>query len=168
VGTAVHHLLETLDLARELAGQVSSRKPAVIEEAVAAVDPAATADAASRTGELLDRLAGSACLTRLSSVASGVAARELSLFARPDGDDGTSVVSGAVDLVYRDPDDGRLVVADYKTDLVASEAETAERIERYRPQLAIYARALEQALDLGYRPHTELWFIHPDRVVRLS
>jgi ATP-dependent exoDNAse (exonuclease V) beta subunit len=94
-------------------------------------------------------------------------ARELEVFREPDDDDGTSVISGAVDLVYTDPSDRRLVVADYKTDAVEDDAEIAERVERYRPQLETYARALEEALALEKRPSTELWFLHSDRIVRL-
>jgi len=77
-------------------------------------------------------------------------------------------VSGIIDLVYRDPGDGRLVVADFKTDALETDAEIEGRIEAYSSQLEIYARALEEALDLDYRPYTELWFLHPDQIVRLS
>ncbi len=105
---------------------------------------------------------------RLGQLAPAIVARELPVFLRPAEDNGTSVISGAVDLVYRDPEDGRLVIADYKTDRVESETEIAARVDRYQPQLAIYARALEEALGLEERPHTELWFLHADRIVRLS
>ena len=132
------------------------------------LDPAERREAIRRFDDLLDGLARGETLKRLSELAPMVIARELPVFLRPDYDDGTSVITGSVDLVYRDPDDGCLVIADYKTDTVGSDGEIAERVERYRPQLDTYARALEQALDLEDRPHTELWFIYADRVVRLS
>jgi ATP-dependent exoDNAse (exonuclease V) beta subunit len=77
------------------------------------------------------------------------------------------VVSGIVDLVYRDPDDGRLVVADYKTDALADQLALEERAQSYEPQVAAYARILRKALDLEEKPHTELWFLAADTIVRL-
>jgi ATP-dependent exoDNAse (exonuclease V) beta subunit len=56
--------------------------------------------------------------------------------------DGQTVLEGFVDLLYRD-DDG-LVIVDYKTDTVPVAA-IASRIRLYRPQIAAYARAVEDA-----------------------
>jgi len=167
VGTAAHHLLETLVLEGDLSTQVNARRRALIDEAVAGLRPDQARQAVERLESFLDRLSGGGSLRRLSELAPAIVARELSVFLQPDDGSGTSVISGAVDLVYRDPEDGRLVVADYKTDRVESETEIAGRVERYRPQLETYARALEEALDLDNRPHTELWFLRTDRIVRL-
>jgi len=167
VGTAVHHLLETLDPESDLAAQFTERRPGVIEGAVAGLAPNLASEATGRLEEMMDHLAQSGCLRRLVELAPAIVARELPIFLRPIGNSGTSVISGSVDLVYRDQGDGRLVIADYKTDRVESEAEITGRVERYRPQLETYARALEEALDLGYRPQTELWFLQADRIVRL-
>jgi len=168
VGTAVHHLLETLDLSNDLDPQIRARRETVIENAVSELDHTAIGEASRRLEELLDGLCRGALLDRLAELAPAVIARELPVFLRPTQDSGTSVISGTVDLVYRDPEDGRLVIADYKTDRVESDVEIAERVERYSPQLDIYARALEEALGLDHRPHTELWFVHSDRIDRLS
>ena len=56
------------------------------------------------------------------------------------GPDGTTVVEGIADLVYRDPDGG-LVIADYKTDVGVA----AHTLEAYWAQLAIYADLLRKA-----------------------
>ncbi|ETA04872.1 UvrD-helicase domain-containing protein [Gordonia alkanivorans] len=56
------------------------------------------------------------------------------------GPDGATVVEGIADLVYRD-DDGSLVIVDYKTDVGVS----AETLEAYWAQLAIYADLLRNA-----------------------
>jgi ATP-dependent helicase/nuclease subunit A len=167
VGTAVHRLLETLALSGDLADAVAERRSAVLREIAAGLRPEDAAVAEAHYNALVDSLPGSGCLRRLAELATAVAARELDIVALPEGDDGTSVVSGVADLLYTDLDDGQLVVADYKTDVVESDAEIETRIESYRPQLEIYARALETALDLDYRPRTELWFLHADRIVRL-
>ncbi len=166
VGTAIHHLLETLDLGNDLAGQVDARRPAVIEDAAGGLDADGVRSATAHLEGLLSRLGHSACMARLAELAPQVSARELEVFLKPSEDDGTSVISGAIDLVYTDPGDGRLVVADYKTDAVETETEIGERVERYRAQLETYARALKQALELDDVPHTELWFLHADRIVR--
>jgi ATP-dependent helicase/nuclease subunit A len=168
VGTAIHHLLEALDLSNDLEAQVLGRAEAVIAGAVSELDRAAEGEATQRLVRLIDGLCRGRLLERLAELAPVVVARELPVFLRPTDDDGTSVISGAVDLVYRDPENGRLVIADYKTDRVESDAGIAERVELYGPQLAIYATALEQAFDLDDATHTELWFLHADRIVRLS
>ena len=168
VGTAIHHLLESLDLTGDLAEQVLARRESSVEAAVAGLDPDTAVDAIARLEEMMDHLVQSECLRRLAELAPAIVARELPVFLRPTEMNGTSVISGAVDLVYRDPGDGRIVIADYKTDRVEGDAGIAGRVERYRPQLETYAQALEQALDLDEPPHTELWFLHPDRIVRLT
>ena len=77
-------------------------------------------------------------------------------------------VSGRVDLVYRDPDTGEVVVADYKTDDLTGEAECQARAELYRAQAELYGRALQEGLGLEHAPRLELWFLAADLVVELS
>ncbi len=57
---------------------------------------------------------------------------------------GDRVLEGYVDLLVRTPDG--LVIVDYKTDQWSGPVQTAERLERYRLQLAAYGAALESAL----------------------
>ena len=168
VGTAVHRLLEELDLDRDLAAQIEERRTRLEEVATVRLEPELRRTAVERLDAILAGLVGGRCLGRLAAIAKDIVARELDVLVPPADATGTSVISGAVDLVYTDSDDGCLVIADYKTDRVESEVAIADRVERYRPQLDIYARALEQALDLEVRPHTELWFLHADRIVRLT
>ena len=75
--------------------------------------------------------------------------------------------SGVVDLLYRDPQRDEWVVADYKTDAVAGDEELDGRASVYRPQVETYARILRDALDLDEEPHTELWFLVADKIIRL-
>ncbi len=94
-------------------------------------------------------------------------ARELAVLLPPGaGPEGpVGFVSGAIDLVYADPGTGALVIADYKTDDVATDAEVAERARAYAPQGEAYARALREALGLPAPPRFELWFVKSGRVV---
>jgi ATP-dependent exoDNAse (exonuclease V) beta subunit len=118
--------------------------------------------AAERTRSLLARLADGTLFRRFLSLGPRALARELPVLLPPD-DSAVGYVSGAVDLVYRD-ESGRLVVADYKTDRLEGESDLAERAAVYAPQEALYARALQEALGLDRPPHTELWFLWPDRL----
>jgi ATP-dependent exoDNAse (exonuclease V) beta subunit len=53
------------------------------------------------------------------------------------------LLEGFIDLLFEAPEG--LVVVDYKTDAVRSEAEVAAALDRYTPQGAAYAVALEEA-----------------------
>jgi ATP-dependent exoDNAse (exonuclease V) beta subunit len=77
-------------------------------------------------------------------------------------------VSGALDLLYRDPETGDLVVADYKTDRVEGDDELATQAEAYASQARLYARAVREALDLPEPPRAELWFLWAGRVVAVD
>ena len=58
---------------------------------------------------------------------------------------GHRVLEGYIDLLVR-TEEG-LVIVDYKTDQWSGPVQTAERIGRYRTQLAAYGAALEVTLD---------------------
>jgi ATP-dependent helicase/nuclease subunit A len=165
VGTALHRLLERLDLGAELADQIAASRQALGRSLMLSLPRHARAEAVERLDRLIDRLLSGSCLDRLGELNDRVVARELPLLLAPDGVSAVGAITGAADLVYRE--DGRLVVADFKTDPLESDDEIERRTERYRVQLELYARALEEALDLAEAPAMELWFLHADRIVRL-
>ncbi len=242
-GTAVHRVLERLDLLGDIAGQLAAVRPAIARHAATlapAVDPDAVAVRAATT---LARLASSPLLARLAAIAPHVVARELPVLlpplvvdsndlgsrpehaviarrpgppeadlatlsrggsgatprgkhSRPAGEDcfvglrpprsdggigrprtdrdpaaaeaPVAFIAGAIDLVYRDPSTGELVVVDYKTDDIANDDSLAEKVAQYRMQGAVYRRALQAALDLHEPPRFELWFLSAARVVPLE
>ena len=167
VGTIIHRMLEKIDPGGDLEAQLGQ----MLEETWAeldSLDEGAAAVAGSRLKEILDGLAGGRCLSVLASVAGTILGREIAIVAPPQEDLGpTGAITGFVDLVYRDPEDGRIVVADYKTDAVADEGAVAERVRVYEPQVRTYGLALREALGLDHEPHVELWFLAADRIVRL-
>jgi ATP-dependent exoDNAse (exonuclease V) beta subunit len=167
VGTAVHRMMEDLDLEDDLEPQISSWLERAATELEAALDGRVLADAVDRLRTVIASITAGKCLATLQSLAAFVVGREIAIVASPSEDRGPiGAVTGFVDLVYRDPGDGRLVVADYKTDHVEGD-EVDERTRVYEPQVRTYARALRDALDLDYEPHVELWFLAADRIVRL-
>jgi ATP-dependent helicase/nuclease subunit A len=168
IGSSIHGFLETVDLGSDLGEQIEESRDRMLSELVRGLDEERAQEAGAVFGDLLNRIASGSCLKRLSALASLVVSRELPVYGWEAIDDGPdAVISGIVDLVYHDPDDGRLVVADYKTDAVDDEAGLAERAGVYEPQVRTYAKILCDALELEQEPHTELWFLAADRIVRL-
>jgi ATP-dependent helicase/nuclease subunit A len=167
-GTILHRLLEELDLEQRLPDQLRAQGERAAAELGNLVGGEVSASARREMEKLVEQIAGGRCLVRLAEVGPRVVAREPAVIAEPDSDGGpVGAVTGFIDLVYRDPEDDRLVVADYKTDRVEGDEELAKRADIYRPQLETYARALRGALALDYEPRCELWFLRADEIVRL-
>lgn len=78
-------------------------------------------------------------------------------------DEGGIRTRGRIDVVFRE--DGRLFVADYKTD--RSDDLTLLRA-RYGARLALYARAVAAALDLDGPVEAEIWDLRRGRRISLS
>ena len=57
--------------------------------------------------------------------------------------DGTQILEGVIDVVYRL--DGRLWIADYKTDMIPAD-QLAARAAHYREQARLYAEAVRSCL----------------------
>ncbi len=126
LGSAVHRIMELCDLGDE--ASVASVAAAVAAELER---PDLSAEAAE-----LARACWHAAPVRAAAAGPGAVYRELPIGTLVDD----VVVSGAIDLVYRDGE--QWVVVDYKTDRVA-EPEVLR--ERYEPQGAAYALAVEAA-----------------------
>ena len=161
-GTAVHRVLEELRLegdVREDLVRASARLSDWVDVLVPASQRAATLASAR---EALERFARGPLLDRFVALRDAVIARELPLLipADPEGEGPVGFVSGAIDLLYRDPANGEFVIADYKTDRVEKDEALAERARRYEGQAAHYRRAIQQALALPQPPRFELWFLY--------
>ncbi len=149
IGSAVHAVLQHVDLDDPTGSDVPAltRWQAGVE---GVSDSAGLVEAkvrAALASPLVRRAVASGNLRREVHVAAPVAALV--------GDDAAiDLFEGFVDLLFDDGDG--LVVVDYKTDDVPSEAAVAAALDRYAPQGAAYAVALEAATG---RPVTEVHFL---------
>ena len=115
---------------------------------------------------LLAGLVGSRALDRLAAIAGRIVAREMPILLAGDETEGpVGAVVGTIDLLYRDPGTGAFVVADYKTDRVADDAELEDRARTYAAQGEVYLKAVRRALGAEPEPRFELWFLHADRIL---
>ena len=164
VGSAVHRVLESADLADPAAGAGESLRAALTGLA----GPDEIDEAATRAGELLERLAATPLAARFAAAAPHVLGREVPVLLPPQegGEGPVGCLAGVVDLLLRDPATGAVVVVDFKTDRVEVGAELERRAAAYALQGRVYARAVQGALALPLPPRVELWFLWPG-VVKL-
>ncbi|HZQ29113.1 MAG TPA: UvrD-helicase domain-containing protein [Acidimicrobiales bacterium] len=138
IGRAVHAVLQAADL-------TTGRDVTALARAAAAAE-----NVDERAAEV-ERLARAALAS--SAVAQAVSSRhwrELYVGV-PVGD---TLLEGFVDLLYESPEG--LVVVDYKTDALRSDAEIDRALDRYRWQGGAYALALERSLG---RPVARCTFV---------
>lgn len=130
IGRAVHATLQVLDLADPVDLDGQAARQAELE---------AVPEAAETVAAMVRSALGSA------AVRAAIAARHHKevYVAAPVGD---RVVEGYVDLLVEGPDG--LVVIDYKTDAVRSEADVEAKLASYELQGATYAVALEASTGL--------------------
>jgi len=166
VGTAIHGLLERLHVgAAEPDAEWERRRSGMQAALERSLPPECLPDARQRADELLDRLRGGDLWRRLREIAPRVIARELPVLVEPEAEAGpVGAGVGAIDLVYRDPEGGAVVV-DFKTDSIDGARGLAERVEHHRTQANAYRRAVESVLGPA---RLELWFLDADRVVPLD
>jgi ATP-dependent exoDNAse (exonuclease V) beta subunit len=145
IGRAVHAVLQTVDLATGawLADAVAAQ---VLAEGVTGY--------ADVVGQLVRSALDSQVVVRAAARAHW---RETYVGTTLPSTGGDRVVEGIVDLLYRD-DDG-LVLVDYKTDAVPVAA-LPSRVDFYRPQMAVYATAIEAAVGEPIR-RCVLLFLSP-------
>jgi ATP-dependent exoDNAse (exonuclease V) beta subunit len=162
----VHRVFEELDLGAPVGPTLDVSPPDLEAMLRAHGEPATVQRAAEEARQLLEGLGGGALIARLEAIRLHVVARELAvLLPAGEQDDALAFVSGAIDLVHRDPDSGELVIVDFKTDVVEDAAALEARAADYAAQGAVYQRALRDGLGLERDPRFELWFLAADRCV---
>lgn len=164
VGTAIHRVLETWDLAAETESEIARQREGLVDVLRPLVPPPRLAPCVTAAAELLEAIGRGSLLARLQAARGDVVARELPLLAAPEGEAGAIwFVVGTIDLLLREGTG--YVVVDYKTDRLADDAALEARADAYAAQGEVYARAVREAFDLAESPRFELWFLAHDRCV---
>lgn len=143
-GSAMHKIMELLDLekvtdrAGVLAAMEQEREEGRLSEEFYGAIRVEKVAAFLQTGlcERMKRAQENGQLYREAPFVYGIRANRLNA-KFPEEE--TVLVQGIIDVYFEE--DGELVVADYKTDVVGTEEEL---VNRYRVQLAYYAEALEK------------------------
>lgn len=165
IGAAVHWALETMATDQPFASALQGSHEGLAAW-VRRHAPAHLVEPVIR--EAQDVLAGmvrSPLGAHWDAIRPHIVGRELALLLPPEPTDAIGFVAGQIDLVYRHPENGGLVVVDYKTDRVEKPDEIAARAAAYASQCATYARALRASLQLTESPRWELWFVRAGELV---
>jgi ATP-dependent helicase/nuclease subunit A len=166
VGTAIHRLFEIWDVVEgQPAEELALGRERIHRQREARLGGDRLESALGRADEILERLESGSLLERFVDLGPAILGREIPVLLPPETDDrALGFVSGTIDLLYRDPETGDPVIVDYKTDRVLTDEELAARAEAYAAQEKVYARAIQQALDLPASPSTQLWFLWADQL----
>lgn len=149
VGRSVHGLLQAIDLGGG-------------DDLSAAARAQAAAEGILGREDVVEALAASALASEVVREAAAAEFWRELFVAAPLGD---RLLEGYVDLVFRRGNG--LVVVDYKTDAWADDEDLDAKVERYRIQIAAYARAIETTTALPV-VDAILLFVGPDRAVPRS
>lgn len=164
-GSAVHRVFESFDLEADFEPELDRQRALLPEHVALFAEDDDVVAVLERARLLLERFAdGTGLRRRFADLKGRFVAREMPVLLAPVEGSAVGYLAGVVDLVYRDPDSGNLVVADWKTDAVWTEDDVRELSARYAAQGGAYARALREALDLVEPPRFELWLLAADRV----
>ena len=91
---------------------------------------------------------------------------EIPVAARIETPRGPVVIEGIIDLLYQDDDD-RLVILDYKSDYVPTEAAVQDKLARYQWQGAAYAAAVTRATGRTVKD-VQFLFVQIDQARRIT
>ena len=165
VGDLIHRLFETWDLEEDPVDEWKRQRDRLLSGLSTQGLEGERPGAIERATALLDRVEDGELLQRFIGLRGTVLGREIPVLLKPeDGTEGpVGFYSGAIDLLYREPETGAPVIVDFKTDQVESDADLAARAEVYSSQEDLYAAAVQRVMSLETRPDTELWFLWADR-----
>ena len=154
VGTALHAVMEGWDF------RDADEARALLEPAArrAAAAPFSPTDVIEGARGILDTLLASDLPGHLAGVE--IVGREVPILLR----DGDTTVHGYLDLLYRR--EGRLVVADYKSDAVKGSA--AQTAAGYADQLTDYGEAVRRAFGLDELPILEVILLRTGERVEVA
>lgn len=159
VGEAIHKLMEWAACGRPDFSEETVRTALSLVQDETPLSEAGL----TRALALAHHVKGGALLDYLSEVE--VLGTEVPLLMSPSEGGPVAAWTGSIDLLYRCPETGSVVVADHKTDRIGDRP-LADVAEHHAPQGRLYVEAVQRALGLPQRPRFEVWLIEADaRVV---
>jgi ATP-dependent exoDNAse (exonuclease V) beta subunit len=164
VGTAVHRALELLDLEAEPVSALRAQIDGLADAVRGFVPKARLLEVVRTARELLEEADRRGILYELFDRREQILGREVPVLL-PDEESGGAIV-GTLDLLYRDPNTGQLVVADFKTDALQSQEQFEQQREHYLAQGRVYQDAVALMFPEEEAPAFELWFLSANRIVR--
>jgi ATP-dependent helicase/nuclease subunit A len=164
VGTAVHRALELLDLDAEPVGALRTQIEGLADAVRGFVPKSRLLEVVRSARELLEEADRRGILYELFDRREQILGREVPVLL-PDEESGGAIV-GTLDLLYRDPNTGQLIVADFKTDVLQSQEDFEQRREHYLAQGRVYQDAVARMFPAEEAPAFELWFLSANRIVR--
>ena len=164
MGTAVHRALELIDLEEEPVRALRQQIDSLADSVRGFVPRTRLSEVVAQARALLEEADRSGILYELFDRREQILGREIPVLL-PDEKHGGAVV-GTLDLLYRDPATGQLVVADFKTDAVSSADELEAKASHYLGQGKVYQDAVARMFPDEEPPAFELWFLAANRIVR--
>lgn len=169
VGSLCHRALESINFDCDLKEELIRVENACVGELKRSLPETQFRVALSRMKEIFSALRRGNILGRLEDIRSHILARELPVLMAPEEEEGpVGFWAGAVDLLYRDPKSGHIVVVDYKTDSIPTPDQVDRLCAIYSTQGAHYVKALRQMFGKGETVELEIWFLQADTMRKVS
>ncbi len=162
VGTTVHRVLEQIDLELSAETALELELGRLEQTANGLVPPNQVAEVAGQARQVLEQMDNNGLLHELFERRQQILGREIPVLL-PAHEHGSTIV-GTLDLLYRDPADNNLVVADFKSDHVRDVKDAAQLVQAYQAQGRIYCQAVELMFPDEEPPRFELWFLRAGQI----
>ena len=168
VGTAVHRALELIDLQQTPESALEKQLESLPQDLRGFIASADLADVAAQAKQVLQQMDNNGMLHELFERREYILGREIPVLLTPTDcntdEDPLGAIVGTLDLLYRDPADGQLVVADFKSDQIPDAQALRHLAKAYKPQGELYCRAVEKLFPDEEPPRFELWFLRAGEI----
>jgi ATP-dependent exoDNAse (exonuclease V) beta subunit len=164
----VHRALELIDLQQTPESALEKQLESLPQDLRGFIASADLADVAAQAKQVLQQMDNNGMLHELFERREYILGREIPVLLTPTDcntdEDPLGAIVGTLDLLYRDPADGQLVVADFKSDQIPDAQALRRLAKAYKPQGELYCRAVEKLFPDEEPPRFELWFLRAGEI----